>query len=199
MNEGKKDTVLIVEDAGGFRDIYRTVLEAEEYEVLEAEDGKQGLELAAERKPDMILLDLVLPEIGGFQVLEQLRADEETKSIPVIVLSVLGERKSIQKALELGADDYTIKGAVSPREVLNKIRLVLARSNITEKTETYSLSIREGRDDAVKLERHMGVAKLLECSHCNGRMLLELMPDPNRKDEHVFTAHFVCSSCGRIS
>ena len=121
MNKSKKGTILLVEDKAGFRRIYHDILVNDGYEALEAEDGEAGWELAKTKKPDLILLDLVLPKLNGFEVLKRIRAHKQTKEIPVIILSVLGEQKDIQKGLELGANDYTVKGLYSSREILRKI------------------------------------------------------------------------------
>src|SRR5277367_2343125 len=86
-----KGTILIMEDQKGFRKIYRDVLENEGYSVLEGTNGEEGWEIIITQKPDLVLLDLGLPILDGFQVLEKIRRSEQTKSIPVIIFSVLGE------------------------------------------------------------------------------------------------------------
>ena len=93
-NRGK---ILIIEDTAGFRRVYQDALEAEGYDVVDADDGIWGLQLAIEEKPDVILLDLILPGMHGYDVLTELRANPNTKSIPVIVLSSLGEGKDIRQ------------------------------------------------------------------------------------------------------
>ena len=196
MTADSKGTVLIIEDAAGFRSIYRTFVEADNYEVLEAADGRQGLELAVEQEPDLILLDLLLPEFDGLQVLKELRANHKTKSIPVIILSVLGERETMEKTLKLGANDYSIKGEVSPREVLGKIRALLAGRDVSEDIEAYRVSVKEGRDDAARLESDIGVPGLHECPHCMGRVVLELVPDSTHPEGHWYSARFICVVCG---
>jgi DNA-binding response OmpR family regulator len=196
MTADNKGTVLIIEDAAGFRSIYRTFIEADNYEVLEADDGRKGLEVAIEQKPDLILLDLLLPEFDGLQVLKELRANRKTKSIPVIILSVLGERETMEKTLELGANDYSIKGEVSPREVLVKIRALLAGRDVSEDIESYRVSVKEGRDDAARLEGDVGVPGLHECPHCTGRVVLELVPDTTHTEGHWYSARFICVVCG---
>ena len=115
-----KGTILIVEDQQGFRRIYRDVLENDGYQVLEAEDGEAGWNAAKDKKPDLILLDLGLPKIDGFEVLKRIRANDPTKSIPVIIFSVLGEQKDVNRGLELGANDYTVKGFYTPRQILKQ-------------------------------------------------------------------------------
>jgi DNA-binding response OmpR family regulator len=93
-------------------------------------DGEEGWETAKQKKPDLILLDLGLPKMDGFEVLRRIREDPETKKIPVIIFSVIGEQKDIQKALEMGANDYTVKGFYTPREILGKIKSVLTQADL---------------------------------------------------------------------
>jgi DNA-binding response OmpR family regulator len=122
-----KGKILIVEDQKGFRRIYQDFLEHEGYEVLTAEDGEIGWNLSKEMIPHLILLDLGLPKLNGFEVLQKLKADSATKEIPVIIFSVVGEQKDIDKAIGMGANDYTVKGFNTPRQVLEKIQGFFAR------------------------------------------------------------------------
>src|ERR1035438_8590551 len=118
----EKGTILILEDQRGFRRIYRDVLEQDGYNVIEGADGEEGWEMILNQKPSLVLLDLGLPLLDGFQVLEKMRRSDQTKDIPVIIFSVLGEPRDVKKALEMGANDYTVKGFYTPRQVLSKIR-----------------------------------------------------------------------------
>ncbi len=122
-----KRTILIVEDQKGFRRIYQDFLEHEGYEVFTAEDGEIGWNLSKEKIPQLILLDLGLPKLNGFEVLQNLKKDAATKEIPVIIFSVVGEQKDIDKAMGMGADDYTVKGFNTPRQVLEKIEVFFTR------------------------------------------------------------------------
>jgi DNA-binding response OmpR family regulator len=122
-----KAVILLVEDQRGFRRIYEDVLSNEGYDVLTAEDGEIGWALAREKKPDLILLDLGLPKLNGFEVLQNIRADEATRKIPVIIFSVVGEQADIDRALAMGADEYTVKGFHTPRQVLERMEGLLAR------------------------------------------------------------------------
>ena len=126
--EEKKYKILIVEDEAVFRLIYRGVLESNNYQVFEAENGLQGWEMAQNEQPDLILLDLILPELSGFEVLEKIRSHEKTYNIPVIVFSVMGNEDNIEKAAELGANYYRVKGANSPTDILKEIGEVLENS-----------------------------------------------------------------------
>lgn len=131
----KPTTILIVEDEPGFRRTYSDLFEHYGHRVLQAENGQIGWELASKEVPNIILLDLVMPVMTGYELLAKLQENEATKNIPVIIFSVLGEQTDIQKALELGASDYIVKGFYSPQEVLGKIGKFLAKADIQEVTD----------------------------------------------------------------
>jgi len=192
-----KGTILLIEDEESFRSIYGDVIKHDGYEILEAEDGERGWNLVKEKKPDLVILDLILPKLHGLEVLKKIRSNEETKTIPVLILSVQGEQMDIQKGLELGANDYTVKGFYSPREILGKVHSLLAREDIKKNIQTYKIEVKEGRGDMAKLEQDIGLTKLLQCPHCNTEMALELIPDYTRIDGHWFSTHFVCPECKR--
>lgn len=128
MAKFNKFKILIVEDEPGFRRTYCDLFKHFGHEVFEAETGEEGLRLAKTKRPDVILLDLVLPKLSGYEVLAKVRQDPQTKATPVIIFSVLGEQTDIQKALDLGANDYLVKGLYAPREVLGKIGTFLAQA-----------------------------------------------------------------------
>src|SRR5689334_9916772 len=94
-----KFKILLIEDEAGFRRTYRDLFAHYGHDVLEAEDGQQGLMMAQQSKPDLVLLDLVMPHMDGFEVIRRLRADQATAELPVIIFSVLGEQNHIQEAL----------------------------------------------------------------------------------------------------
>lgn len=165
------------------------------YAVLEAEDGELGWQTVKEKKPNLVLLDLALPKLHGFEVLERIRADKETQHIAVIIFSVLGDQKDIQKGFQLGADDYALKGSHTPREVMTKIRAVLARSDLKKSLSNYYISVMPGKGHAVTLPQDIGLTKLYECAYCGGNIVLELIPDLTRTEGHWFITHFICEQC----
>ena len=188
---------MIVEDQIGFRHIFQDVLERDGYKALLAEDGESGWLLAKSEKPALVLLDLVLPKLSGLEVLTNVRADAETKDIPVIILSVLGEKKDIQRGLETGANDYAVKGSSSPNEILNKVHSLLAKTDIERGINSYMLSVKEGKADAVRLQLSIGLTKSFDCPYCGKEIYLEITPDYTRTDGHWFVSHFVCPECQR--
>ncbi len=117
--------ILFIEDESALQKTFGEFLNQEGYEVISALDGEMGLELAQTKEPDLILLDLVLPKINGFDVLKKIKEDPEIKDIPVIVLTNLEGIGDVEKAIELGAKTYLVKAQHGPEEVLEKIKKVL--------------------------------------------------------------------------
>jgi len=117
--------ILIIEDDSFLQGIAVTKLKKEGYDVLAASTGTDGIKIADTEKPDLILLDLLLPGSDGFEVLANLKKDENTKSIPVIVFSNLAEDKDIVKAKELGASEFMTKSNFTLDELAVKIKEIL--------------------------------------------------------------------------
>ena len=118
-------TILVIEDDKFLRELISRKLTGEGFDVLEAVDGEEGIKKIKEGKPDLVLLDLILPSIDGFEILTRVRDDPEVSSIPVIILSNLGQREEVEKGLKLGAIDYLIKAHFTPGEIIEKIKNVL--------------------------------------------------------------------------
>ena len=117
--------ILFVEDESALQKTLGEILHQEGYEMISALDGETGLRLAKEKKPDLILLDLILPKIHGLDVLKKIKEDPEIKEIPIIVLTNLEGARDINKAIELGAKTYLVKAQYSLEEVLGKIKKAL--------------------------------------------------------------------------
>ncbi len=122
----KKTKILIVEDDEFLANIYQTKFEIEGFKVILAPDGEIALKLAKSKLPEIILLDILLPKLDGFAVLRELKKQAETKNIPIILLTNLGQKEDVQKGLNLGAVDYLIKAHFKPSETVDKVRKVLA-------------------------------------------------------------------------
>ena len=121
--EDKK--ILVVEDDDFLLEMYATKLQLEGFKVFDATNGLQGLKIAQREKPDLILLDLNLPEMSGFEVLEELKRSDTTNKIIVVVLTNYSQKEDIDRCLDLGADDYLIKAHFVPSEVIAKIKNLL--------------------------------------------------------------------------
>jgi len=117
--------VLFIEDEEMLQKTLGDVLSKEGYKVISALTGDQGLRLAKKEKPDLILLDLILPKLSGLEVLAELKKKPETKKIPVIVLTQIDNPFEIGKALELGANAYLVKVSYDFKEIIEKIKKIL--------------------------------------------------------------------------
>lgn len=122
-----EQTILIVEDDKFLRELISRKLAGEKFKIEEAIDGEEGLKKIAESRPDLILLDLILPGLDGFEVLERIKDNPSTSNIPVLILSNLGQRDEIERGLKLGAVDFLVKAHFTPEEIVDKIKLVLSK------------------------------------------------------------------------
>jgi DNA-binding response OmpR family regulator len=119
--------ILVVEDETFLVKIYAVKLKKEGFDVTIANDGEQAVKLAADVQPDLILLDLILPKMNGFEALERMRASATNKTTPVIVLSNLGQEEDIKRAESLGADGYLVKANFSIQDIVAKIKETLEK------------------------------------------------------------------------
>ena len=117
--------ILTIEDDKFLRELIKRKLQSESFESIEAVDGEEGLQQARAQKPDLVLLDLMLPGIDGFEVLSRMKKSPELSNIPVIILSNLGQRDDIEKGLKIGAVDYLVKAHFTPNEIVEKVKQAL--------------------------------------------------------------------------
>ena len=117
--------ILFIEDESTLQKTFGDILAQYDYKVISALNGEVGLRLAKSEKPDLILLDLVLPKMHGFEVLKGLKQDPETEGIPVIILTNLEKMEDVEKAIELGAKTYLVKTQYRIEEVMDKIKKTL--------------------------------------------------------------------------
>lgn len=115
--------ILLVEDDPFLIDIYTTKLKEENFEVVVADDGDKALEFVEKEKPDLVLLDIVLPNKDGWEILKEIKA--KNKKIKVIILSNLGQKEEVEKGLNLGAEKYLIKSNFTPSEVVEEIKKLI--------------------------------------------------------------------------
>ncbi|MBN2332233.1 MAG: response regulator [Deltaproteobacteria bacterium] len=130
----KKALIAVIEDEVDIREVLEYNLEREGYRVISAADGIHGLKLVLSEQPDLVLLDLMLPGLGGLDICRRLQANEETNAIPIIMVSARGEESDIVVGLKLGADDYIAK-PFSPKELLARVEAVLRRGVLREGKE----------------------------------------------------------------
>ena len=123
-------TILLVEDNEDNRTIYRTILEHVGYTVVEAADGEEGIQRARDSGPDLILMDVSIPKINGWDATRTLKADENTRHIPIIALTAHALEQDRERAREAGCDGYLAK-PIPPREVIEEVRRFLGTSEPT--------------------------------------------------------------------
>lgn len=124
-NNKLRPVILIIEDEGLLARMYSKKLEIDGYDCLSATNGQDGINVAREKNPDIILCDVMMPVMDGITVLKDLKANDKTKDIPVIMLSNLSDEKYVNQALELGAVSYLIKSKLVPADVVAKIKETL--------------------------------------------------------------------------
>lgn len=124
---------MIVEDDSFVLDIYQTKLSQEGYNVIEARNGVEAMKKLEKEKPDLVLLDIVMPYMDGIEVLKKMKESDELKNVPVILLTNLSQKEEINVGLGLGASDYLIKSHFTPSEVMEKIKVFLPESQAEEK------------------------------------------------------------------
>lgn len=194
--EGEKGTVLLIEDSAQYQRLYGAILKNENYGLLRAMDGEMGFLLAKKKKPDLIVMEVLLPKRHGFDVIRDLRLDPETKEIPIIVFSVSGKNEDIQEGLKLGANDYLVKGYQTPREVTEKIRLFIGKKASDIDATAFHVMVYERKGDAARLQKEIGITSLFRCPQCHGELTLELKGIEKKDAEgHYFSGHFTCPSC----
>lgn len=138
--------VLVIEDDRSIQKVVSYNLEHAQYEVISAHGGREGLELARTRSPDLVLLDLMLPDVPGAQVCTLLKADRVTERIPVIILTARGDEIDRVLGLELGADDYVVK-PFSVRELMLRVAALLRRCQAAQETTSSLIQLGDLRID----------------------------------------------------
>lgn len=124
----QKDTVILIEDDPFIAQMYALKFKQTPYNLVIGHDGEEGLALISEKKPVMVLLDVILPKMDGFTILQKIKSDEATKHTPVVLLTNLGQEQDIKKGMDLGAADYIVKAHYTPQEVVQKVESILGKN-----------------------------------------------------------------------
>ena len=126
MSGSQPKKILLVEDDEGLAQVYITRMEVDGFEVKRVPNGEDALATAVEYKPDLILLDIMMPKVNGFDVLDILRNTPETTNVKIIMLTALSQEADVKKAQEMGVDDYIVKSQVVIADVVDRIKKHLA-------------------------------------------------------------------------
>ena len=125
--KGDKIVLVIIEDDKFLRDLIVRKLTTEGFLVREAENGEEGLAMLRKELPQLLLLDILLPGMSGYEVLEAIKKDEHLQGVPVVILSNLGQKEEIERARDLGAKDFLIKAKFTPGEIVTRIKELLGK------------------------------------------------------------------------
>jgi DNA-binding response OmpR family regulator len=124
--------ILIIEDDPFLSEMYAAKFSQSGFQTEVVADGKKGIEKIRTDKPDLILLDIVLPKMDGFEILKKIKEDSVLKKIPVVLLTNLGQKNEVEKGLSLGADEYIIKAHFTPTAVVAKVKEILSKRKNNE-------------------------------------------------------------------
>jgi len=187
--------ILLVEDTKTIQQLYQAKLLTENFMVITADNGMEAIQQVSKDKPDLMLLDLMMPIMDGFKVMQVIKTNPRLKDIPIIVFSSKGQPEEITKALELGADDYIVKTLTKPNDVIDKIRKVLAKADASEGKEVanFRIGVKADLFDAPKLSSEYRLNNF-KCKKCGGDLILNLISDFSH-DEPWFSGKFICAQC----
>jgi DNA-binding response OmpR family regulator len=185
--------VLLVEDSKAVQQIYKNKLTLEQFQVITADNGMEAIKVLSTEKPDVILLDLMMPVMDGYKVLQVVKSDANLSKIPVLVFSAKGQPEEVEKALNLGAAGYIVKATTKINEVIEKIKSAISQQPPEREVTHYTLGIRDDAYDAMKLSDDFTLQNF-KCPACRTEMLLDLIPDFSH-DTPWFSGRFFCPRC----
>jgi CheY-like chemotaxis protein len=182
-----KIKVLLVDDDISTREMYAEIFKNSDFEVAQAGDGLEGLDMATKNLPDVIFTGIVMPRMDGFSMMQELNKNVATCKIPVVISSHLGREEDRQRANTLGAKDFIVRDLTPPNVVVEKIKTLFVGGDYLIDFNPYNL-------DAQKLARELGLNNNFQCLECNEKMALKLkLSNPKHRK---FEAIFVCPHCG---
>lgn len=187
--------ILIVEDEELIRDTYARRLEHEGYRVSQAGSGREALQSARQTPPQLILLDVMLPDLSGLEVLKSLRADRRFLTTPVVLFTNLSQHMDKHQAARLGATDYLVKSEVAPADVVERVRQLLAATPGKRPIASFRLAVDPGRGDAAALASLLGYPRDYRCSRCGGPLLMQLDGDFSDPWSRSFRVRLRCGEC----
>lgn len=184
--EGKKYKILIVDDDSNIRGLYADVFRSENFEVIEAVDGLDGMEKATANKPDVIFTGIIMPRMDGFALKEALAKNVPTSNIPVVMSSHMGREDDRKRAVELGIKDFFVVGMVTPKEVVDRVIDLFG-------AEKYILKLRSDDGDILRLVRDLKLKGDFTCVTCGEGLVLSIkITNPATKE---FSGKIICPRC----
>lgn len=187
--------ILIVEDEDLIRDTYARRLEHEGFLVTQAATGREALRAARLSPPQLILLDVMLPDLSGLEVLKSLRSDRRFVTTPVVLFTNLSQHMDKHMAARLGATDYLVKSEVAPADVVARVRQLLVASPGRRPIASFRVAIDPERGDAPALASLLGYPRDFSCERCGQRLLLQLDGDFSDPWSRSFRVRLRCPTC----
>jgi len=184
----KKPKILIVDDDDVIRETYVQVFKQKGFEVASAVDGVDGVDLATKNIPDVILTGIIMPRMDGFQLIQTLRENIQTREVPIAILSHLGREEDRKKAQEMGIGEFIVQGSATINEIVGKIRSLLKNSG------SFQLNFDPYAWDAPRLAKTLPGGNF-NCPDCQEKAVLELVP---KKEGKGYEAVFKCPKCGAV-
>jgi DNA-binding response OmpR family regulator len=169
------------------RDAYREVFSSEGFDVFEAKEDLAVLNLAAEEKPELIILDAAIQKGGGAELLRELKKNEKSSSIPVIIFAQFERKEDRIKAMELGAKDYITATDVTPKEALLKVKIAVGEQ------KSYRVEVKD-ISQAGELLKDLGKQEDFKCPKCQSQLILYMIRDLS-KGQNYFKVSFMCPKC----
>lgn len=187
--------ILIVEDEDLIRDTYARRLEHEGFQVSQAATGRDALRCARQSPPQLILLDVMLPDLSGLEVLKSLRADRRFLTTPVVLFTNLSQHMDKHMAARLGATDYLVKSEVAPADVVARVRQLLDAAPGLRPIASFSLAVDASAGDAPALASLLGYPRDFLCPRCGHQLALQLDGDFSDPWSRSFRVRLRCPEC----
>ena len=182
--------ILIAIDNEFTRETYIEVFKSENFEVLSAKNGKEAFNLAKDELPDIVLADIALSKMGGFELLQAIRKEPSTRIIPVIIFTQIERKKDRMKAIELEAKDFVSSATVTPAEVVRRVRIALGEQ------KTYRIFPQKHLYDAKELITDLGYTYDFKCPDCGNDLVFHLIRDLS-KGKKYFILSVICPKCNK--
>ncbi|MEW6570179.1 MAG: response regulator [Nitrospirota bacterium] len=188
-----RNKVLLVDDSQIVQQMYKNKLTLEQFNVITADNGMEAIKMLSTEVPDIILLDLMMPVMDGYKVLQVVKTDPRLSHLPVVVFSAKGQSEEVEKALSLGAAGFIVKATTRPNEVVEQIKKIVSQKPAVQEIARYVVEIKRDAHDAQKLISDFGLNDL-KCDKCQSSLLLDLISDFSH-EETWFSGRFFCPQC----
>jgi CheY-like chemotaxis protein len=180
--------ILLVDDDEAIRTVYAEVFRKHDFEVEEAMDGVEGLDKATKNIPDVIFTGIIMPRMDGFALIEALKKNVATSTVPVVFSSHMGREEDKNRAKEMGVKDFITRDFVTPNQAVERILAIFT-------AEEYKLKFSPSELDAPKLAKDMNFRENFQCPNCGGPLVLVVkMKDVKTKE---YSAKFICPECSQ--